>query len=285
MTRPSAFAALLRGPGRCQLAFTAPFALLAGGLFGHAVAPAAEIPPAVAVPLGAAAFLIFVALQIGLEPWAAEQFGGSDGRWGPLAAYLWDAAMGAVLGFPLASALGASALAGIGAALTAGAVYGWLMAFVVCGEGAELAVRALFEGGGIRRRSEHSQAQALEQRGDWVAALGAWRQAGREDPTDPAPYFALARIHLRLGRSPHAVEVLRDAFARAELSHVEEVRALQWIVDARERQGNRAAAAPDLARYLERNPNGPAAAWARGELAAIKDDLARNLGRAGSSDT
>jgi len=165
----------------------------------------------------------FVAFQVTLEPRVVARFGGRDGRWGALVAYLWDVATGAVVGFPLVAVLGAPTLPGVGAAVSAGAVYGYVMGFVACGEGAELAVRTLFGGGGIRHRPDHSYAQTLEQRGELEGALAAYRQALRDDPTDPLPYLGTARILERKGEATRGVETLREALARAALTPQQEV--------------------------------------------------------------
>lgn len=274
MPLPSLSSALPPGPARCELVLTAPFAVLGGSLWGWAVAPSLGLPPLLGAAACALALVAFVAVQVALEPWAVERFGGPRQRWGVIVSYLWDGVTGTGVGLPLAFALGASAVPGVGLALTVGAVYSWLMGSVVCGDGAELAVTLLFQGGGVRRRPDHSRAQALEARAEWDAAHRAYRDAIREDGRDPIPYFAIARILARQGSHASAVEALRDALHRAELTPEQEVHALQRIVQIREEQGRRAAAAPDLARYLERSPNGRGAPWARRELDEIKRRLA-----------
>lgn len=174
--------------------------------------------------------------------------------------------------------LGASTLPGVGTAVSAGAVYGYVMGFVVCGDGAEMAVRALYGGGGIRHRPDHSHAQTLEQRGELEGALAAYRRALRDDPTDLLPYLGAARVLERKGEAKQGVEALREALARARLSPQQEVLVLQRLASLWEEVGRREGAAPDLARYLEAHPDGPGAPWARRELADIKAALARSLG-------
>jgi len=243
-------------------------------VWGWAAAPGLGLPRFPTTAAGALALLAFVVAQIALEPRVVRRFGGPDERWGALVAYLWDGVTGSVVGLPLALGLGASAAPGVGMALTAGAVYSWLMGSVVCGDGPELAVKLLFQGAGIRWRPDHSQAQALEARGEWNAAYRAYREANRRDARDPVPYLAMARILSRQRSPAAAVEALREALHRAELSPEQEVLALQRIVEIREDQGRWAAAAPDLVRYLDRSPHGRGAAWARSELDSIKQSLA-----------
>lgn len=279
MNRRPSLGALLQGSARCELFFTAPFAALGGGLYGVELARTGGLPWLPTATASGLALVAFVAFQLSMEPWVVARLGGREGRWGPLVAYFWDVATGTVVGLPLVAVLGAPTLPGVGAAVTAGALYGYVMGFVVCGEGAEVAVRTLLTGGGIRRRPDHSMAQALEQRGELAGALETYRNAQRADPRDPTPYLGAARVLERLGRSREAVETLRDALARAHLDPAQEVLLLQRMASLWEGAGRPEAVAPDLARYLERAPEGPAAPWARAELAALKDEMARRMGR------
>jgi len=271
VNRPSAPPALLEGPSRCQLAFTAPFALLAGGLYGAAAARLTRTPAEIGVPLGAIAFLFFAAIQIGSGPWAAERFGGKDGRWGSVASYLWDALMGAVLGLPLVSTVGEPTLAGIGAALTAGGVYGWLMGFVVCGQGAETLVRIVFEGAGGHPRPRHSYATALALQGRTRAAVEVYQEALSYDPKDVEAYLGLASIqHRFLHDSDGAILTLRTALRQATMTEGHTIVVFQRLAAIRGEQNRPEALAPDLARYLDKKGRGPAADWARANLTRIK---------------
>lgn len=270
------------GPALCELAFTAPFAALGGGLYGFHVAGALGLPWWLGTVGGALALVGFVAFQVALEPWVVDRLGGRDGRWGTAVAYLWDVATGTVVGLPVLAVLAPPSLPGAGAAVTAGAVYGFLMGGVVCGEGAETAVRTLLAGGGIRHRSDLSHAAVLEQRGALSEALRSYGEAVAADPTDPRPWLGIARVHERKGDVEGAARALREALTRARFTPEEEVMCLQHLVDLLADTGRRGAAAPDLARYLERSPDGRGAAWARAELAAIKDEVARALGRGGA---
>jgi hypothetical protein len=275
--RPS-LAFPIRGPARCELAFTAPFAALGGGLYGVEVAPWIGVPAPVASIVAATALVGFVAFQITLEPWAVFRFGGADGRWGPLVAYLWDAVTGTAVGLPLVAVLDFPAGTGVGAAVSVGAAYGYVMGFVVCGEGAEFAVRTLFGGGGGRHRPQHSYAQALEQQGRLDEALAVYREARAADAGDPAPGLAMARILQRKGDAAGAVDALRETLTSTELTPEQEVLTLRRMADLWTGLDRQEAMAPELARYLERSPGGPGAEWARRELADIKSMLARRLG-------
>lgn len=274
MLRPSLPSPLPRGPALCELAVTAPFALLAGGLGGWEVAPTLGVPAAAAAAGGSLALTAFVGVQLALEPAVVDRFGGRDGRWGAAAAYAWDVVTGTVVGWPLAWVLGAPALPGVGLALTAGAAYGFVMGYVLCGGAAETAVRGLLEGTGIRPRPDHSRAQALEARGEWEAAEAEYDRARAADPRDPLPYLGLARVLARRGDLARAAGTLREALAGAELSPEQRVLTLHRLVEIREAQGRRIGAAPDLARYLDAHPDGPGAGWARSELDAMKAELA-----------
>lgn len=277
MNRRPTFPFRFRGPALCELAFTAPFAALGGGLYGFDLAGDRGLPWMVLVPLFALSLVGFVAVQVSLEPWVVDRLGGRDGRWGALVVYLWDVVTGTVVGYPLVMTLGAPALPGVGLAVTAGAVYGYFIGWVVCGEGAGVAVTTLLTGSGIRPEPDHSRAQALEQRGEYDAALAAYREAHSADPGAPLPYLAMARLRERRGEREGAVQTLRDALARARLSPEQEVLCLRRLADMHADAGHPRGAAGDLARYLERRPDGLGAAWARAELRDIKDEVARDL--------
>ena len=276
MVRPSLLP-FLGGPVRCELLFTAPFSLLAGGLLGFHQAAALGLGRNLAAVGGGVGLTVLVAVQIAMEPLVVERLGGRDGRWGLLVAYLWDALTGAVVGFPLAVALGAPVVPGVGAALSAGAAYGFVMGHLVCGEGPAVVARALLGGTGIKRAPEHSRAQTLEAQGRWSEALAAYAAARLAHPRDPLPYLAQARILARRGDDQEALEVLGAARNRAGLSAQQEVLVLQRMTELCAELGCRERMAPELARYVDASPTAPGAAWARAELQDIKDEIARGL--------
>lgn len=267
----------LLAEGGCELAFTAPFALLGGGLYGYNLAGGAGTAGSLVVALSCALGLTsLVAVQISLEPVVVEAFGGRDGRWGHLAAYLWDAATGAVVGLPLMLLTHVGTIPSVGLALTAGSIYGYLVGAWVCGEASETLLWTLLVGSGGRRRRGYSRIEALEARGDVDGAVEAWRDALRADPGDARPYLALARLLPgRTEGGTEAVRLLREALGRARLTPHQKALAVMRIVELREREGRRAATAPDLARYLEEGASGSAAAWARRVLDEIKASLAQ----------
>lgn len=264
----------LEGPGRCRLALTAPFAALAGALLGVQAATELGLPPAVLVVTSSSALLAVVALQIALEPHIATRWGGSEGRWSPVVSYGWDALTGVLMGLPVVTFLGDASLATVGAALSFGAAYGYVMGFLLCGEGPLTLVRMVFEGGSGKRRSGHSYAQALAAQGRVREALEVYRRAMAADPRDPEPYFGISNLQHQYLHDPEgAVLTLRSALSRAQLTDGHAILALQRMAAIRGSQDRPQALAPDLARYLDRAPTGAAAAWARGALDRIKSDM------------
>ncbi len=74
-----------------------------------------------------------------------------------------------------------------------------------------------------------------------------------------------------MGMHEEAIDILRTAFQVARLSTQEESMVVRLIHEICSTQlGNPARAAPDLARYLERQPEGEHRGWARRELIYIK---------------
>jgi hypothetical protein len=267
----SSLPSLFDARARCELGFTAPFALLAGGLYGYQLDRGVVFVAACALALTG-----FVALQLGLEPAVVSRFGGTRGQWGSAVAFVWDGVTGAVMGLPVLWVVGLPAGPAVGAAASFGAFYGWLMGFVVCGDAPEAVVRMLFEGGGRLRTSDHSYAQSLEARGESEAAANQYRQAIVGTPLDPAPYLALARLQQRdLRRPADAIITLRSALAEARLEPRQEMLILRRMVDVFAGMGRPFGGAPDLARYLEHKPDGFAAAWAADTLADMKEHMAR----------
>lgn len=274
----SSFSAAL-GPGtegRCQLALTTPFALLGGGLFGLQVAERTGLPAPAGVVVGALALLAFLAFQVAMSAPLADALGGPDGRWGPWVSYLWDAATGTVLGLPVVAVFGAPALPAVGAAVTFGAAYGYLAGSVLCGAGTESLVRLVLQGGAMRGAPPYAHARTLASQGRVREALEIYRRAMASDPRNPEPWFGVADLQYRFLSDPEgAVLTLRSALAQASLTEGHAIVALQRIAVIRASQGRPEAVAPDLARYLERRPEGKAADWARETLSGIKRQLPR----------
>ena len=86
------------------------------------------------------------------------------------------------------------------------------------------------------------------------------------------PYLRLAAIRTREGLHEEAIDILRRALGVARFSPQGEALTVREIHEiSSTRLGNSARAAPDLVRYLERQPEGEHGEWARRELAHIKD--------------
>jgi hypothetical protein len=83
---------------------------------------------------------------------------------------------------------------------------------------------------------------------------------------DPRPHLRLAGIRTRAGFHKEAIDVLRRTLSVARFSPQGEALAVREIHEiSSTRLGNSARAAPDLVRYLERQPE----EWAGRELAYI----------------
>ena len=102
-------------------------------------------------------------------------------------------------------------------------------------------------------------------------AAEIYKEAIRMNRQDPLPYLRLARIRTRMGVHEEAIDILRTALQVARLSTNEEAMVVRQIHEICSTQlGDPARAAPDLARYLERQPEGEHRKWARSELIYIK---------------
>jgi len=266
VSTPSPLSRLFDARARCELGFAAPFALLAGGLYGYQLGGTLPYIAGCALALTG-----FVATQVALEPGVVARFGGARGQWGPAVAFVWDAVTGAVVGLPVFWILDLPSGTAVGAAASFGAVYGWVMGYVVCGGASESLVRMILEGGARLRTSDHSYAQSLEARGEMRAAANVYEKAIQDTPLDPVPYFALARIQEgSLGQPSSAVVTLRSALEGARLDSRDEMLLLRRMVDVFDGMGRPFGAAPDLARYLEHASGGTAASWASETLADMK---------------
>lgn len=139
------------------------------------------------------------------------------------------------------------------------------------------AARSLYNpsGGGMPRRRELSQAEALAARGLYEEAFDLFRVAISEDPTDPGPHLRVARIERdRRGRHEEAAKWFKIAFdlmapgsgsALPTLKELVELYAVKLAAPQR--------AAPLLARLAEERAGTPEAAWAREELRRLKEGM------------
>jgi len=92
---------------------------------------------------------------------------------------------------------------------------------------------------------------------------------------DPLPYLRLASIRNRMGLHEEAIDILRKALGVARFSPQGAALAVREIHEISSNGlGDSSRSAPDLARYLEGQPDGVNEEWARRELAGIKGRIA-----------
>jgi tetratricopeptide (TPR) repeat protein len=130
-------------------------------------------------------------------------------------------------------------------------------------------------GGGTPRRREHSHAESLAARGLYDEAIDAFRASISEDPTDPTPHLRMARIERdQRGRHEEAARWFKEAFdllapgtgpALLTLKELVELYSVKLSAPAR--------AAPLLARVAAERADLPEGAWARDELARVKERM------------
>lgn len=271
----------LRARVRCRLALTVPFAVLGGFTWGFFSAPQLGITERLPWSLvGAAGFGLFMYLEQRLFPLVrtlARRLGADVAA--PL---IWEGLVVGGLFFLLTDVMGAPVVPAVTTAVGLGAAYAWSMEFVLCGEGAGR-VMSFLSGttrGAGPRRPDHSYADSLAARGEIEAAIETHWQSIERDPGDVVPYLRIARLlHREKGRSRDAASVLRRAVRDAEVDERQDAFLVRSLYEAcHDSDRGARSAAPDLARYLERRPDGAAADWARRELADIKEELQRDSG-------
>jgi tetratricopeptide (TPR) repeat protein len=258
-----------------QLLLTMPFMLLAGLTWGFFSAPSMGDGSVLFwSALGAGGFGFFFYLEQRLIP-AIASFADRFGLAGP-AVLAWEAVVVGGLLFLFNRVLGAPVIPAVATAIGVGAVYSLSMEYLLLGSGADHVANLLGLGRGWSppRKSDHSYPDALARRGDLQGAEKAYREAIWNDPRDPLPYSRLAGVRVSMGLPEEAIEVLREGLKAARFDTNQEARFVRQIHEIFARQlDNGARAAPDLARYLERDPEGEHAEWARGELAYIKEQM------------
>ncbi len=157
-----------------------------------------------------------------------------------------------------------------------GALYALLMEYVVCGSAAS-DVAALIGGGGLgsRGRAEDlSRAEALAKRGDREGAIGIYRRAIESRPREGATYARLARTLVEAGEHEEALAVLRSGFLKATLSPDREAFLLRQIHEVCvTKLAEPERCLDDLRIFLEHEPDGRHAAWARREIEDIEAGL------------
>ncbi len=260
---------------RIQLLLSMPFVLLAGVTWGWFSAPAiGEGSGFFWSVLGAAGFGLFFYLEQRLLPLVAataDRIG-----LGALAALAWEVGVVGGLIFLFTSVLGAPVVPAVALAFGAGVLYSLGMEYVLFGSGADHITHLLGQGGGLSgpREPDYSHAEALEIRGDLEGAAEIYKEAIWRNRRHPLAYRQLASLRTRAGLHEEAIDILRRALGVARFSSLEEALAVREIHEiSLTGLGDPARAAPDLARYLERQPEGEHGEWARRELDYIKERI------------
>ena len=161
-------------------------------------------------------------------------------------------------------------------AIGVGAVYSLTMEYLLLGSGADHAANLLGLGRGWSppRKSDYSYPDALAKQGDLRGAAKAYQEAIWGDRRDPLPYSRLATIRVSMGLPEEAIAVLRKGLTDARFDTHQEARFVRQIHEISASKLNDAArAAPDLARYLERDPEGEHTEWAHRALSHIKEQM------------
>jgi tetratricopeptide (TPR) repeat protein len=187
---------------------------------------------------------------------------------------------GGLIGYVLGGAVGMVLGAFLGIALVGGVGAGLI---VMVTERVGGMARVLYNPSGesTPHRREYSYAKSLVARGACEEAVEAYRAAISEDPRDPAPYVAIARI-LRdeLGRPADAAAWFRRARAEAQLDAGTGVLVARELIELyRTKLGEPLRAAPELARLAETAPDTPDGRWAAAELAELKRSIAETRAR------
>ena len=249
-----------------------PFVLLGGLIWGAFAAPTmGEGSPLFWSIIGATGFGTFFYVEQRLVPVVAE-IANRVGL-GALAALVWEVGVVGGLVYVLTSVLGAPLVPAVTLAIGVGVIYSLATEYLVLGSAADhmTILLGLGRGWSGARQSDYSYAEALEKRGDLEGASEIYKEAIWTNRRDPVPYLRLARVQARTGCHEQAIHVLREALGTARFSAQEEALAVREIHEISSTQlGDSRLAAPDLARYLERNPRGVHREWASRELAAIK---------------
>ncbi len=260
---------------RVQLLLSMPFILLAGMTWGWFASPdISEGSRLLWSFLGASGFGILFYLEQKLLPVVAalaDRIG-----LGALAALAWEIGVVGGLMFLFTSVLGAPVVPAVALAIGVGVLYSLSMEYLVFGSAADHVANLLGLGRGWSgaRGSDYSHAEALEIRGDIEGATELYKRAIGRNRRDPLPYLRLAGIQTRAGLHEEAIDILRRALGVARFSPKGEALAVREIHEISSTHlGDSARAAPDLARYLEGQPEGEHGEWARRELDYIKERI------------
>jgi hypothetical protein len=151
-------------------------------------------------------------------------------------------------------------------------ITGYLVGALVI-ESAVDGARRLFLGSRVGTRAEYSVAEGLVARGEYAAALDAYRMGEEQEPGDPTPLIRgalLLRDHL--GRPAEALEWLQRARGIGRLTETEEVMIARELADLYERHLHRHGdAIRELAGLAERHPDTNVGNAARRRLREIRE--------------
>ena len=264
------------GRNRCQFLFTLPISVTVGALYGYEVASQQGWEATFGVFGGMGGLTIFVYLQLLLEPGVVGWFAGDSGRFDTLVAFVWDAVTGAVVGLPLFWYLGVEPLPAFAAAATMGAAYGYVMGWVVCGEGVDVMTSTVLGGGpGRQRKADYSQIETLEARGDYESARVAYQKILDADPAQLTVAIRQARLMSgKMDQPKEAVALIRRTLGLRKHAPRNWAFAVRMITEiCATKLGSELIALPDFARFLEAHPEGPDAEWARQRMAGMKESI------------
>lgn len=175
-------------------------------------------------------------------------YGGYVGRWDVVAGVV----IGFLIGFLIVFVLGALATGGAGS--LAGAI--------------------LFPSGkSTPVRRGYSYPESLAARGHYEDAITAYQECCSDDPADPEPYLRIARLYRdHLARYDEALAWFKRARAESALSPRRELLVTREIVEVyADRIGDPRRGIPELARLVDRFPDDPVAAWAKEEIAKLRE--------------
>jgi hypothetical protein len=261
---------------RAQLLLSLPFVLLGGVVWGAFAAPGIGDGSALFwSAIGATGFGLLFYLEQMLLPVVttlADRIG-----LGAVAALFWEVGVVGGLIFLFTSVLGAPVVPAVTLAIGVGVLYSLGTEYLVFGSGAHHMANLLGLGSGWsgpRPSLDFSHAEALEARGDLDGAVEVYKDAIWKKKRDPLPYLRLASIRNRTGLHEEAIDILRKALGVARFSPQGEALAVREIHEISSNGlGDPSRSAPDLARYLEGQPEGLNEEWARRELADIKEHI------------
>jgi tetratricopeptide (TPR) repeat protein len=260
---------------RWRLVLALPFALLGGLTWGWFAA--AQLPEASRLlwsTLGAVSFGFFFYLQERLAPAVAAA--GERIGIGGLALLAWEVGVIGGLVYLVTGVLGAPTVPAVAIAVSVGALYSIAAEYLLCGGAADSLLALVGRGSGISAapRMDYSLAESFAVRGRLEEAAEVYEEAIGLRRRTLLPYLRLADIRSRMGVHDEAIRILRSAIDTARPKGQEESFVIRRIVEICSTSlGNRARAAPDLAGFLERRPEGEHAEWARHELAFIKAEI------------